>query len=94
VLGIRPEHISFTEQAGPHTLTGTVDVSEMMGSELYLHLSVEMGNDQTKDVVMRVSTSELPEAYHGGIPFGTRLHFTFPGNLVHLFNKETEVNLI
>ena len=30
----------------------------------------------------------------GGIPYGTQLHFSFPGALVHLFNKETEENLI
>jgi multiple sugar transport system ATP-binding protein len=53
------------------------------------------GDDaQTKDVVMRVSTSELSQEYRGGIPHGTRLNFTFPDDLIHLFSKETEENLL
>ena len=27
-------------------------------------------------------------------PYGTTIHFTFPGELVHLFDKETERNLL
>ena len=95
ILGIRPEHISFVpaeQSAG--ALGGKVDVSEMMGSELHLHVSLLEDNGSTKDVVMRISTSDLPGHYRGGIPYGTELHFSFPGNLVHLFNKNTEENLI
>ena len=66
----------------------------MMGSELHLHVSLLEDNGSTKDVVMRISTSDLPGHYRGGIPYGTELHFSFPGNLVHLFNKNTEENLI
>ena len=95
ILGIRPEHISFVpadKSAG--ALAGKVDVSEMMGSELHLHVSVEQDNGTTKDVVMRLSTSDLPDEFRGGIPYGTTLHFNFPGSLVHMFNKESEENLI
>jgi multiple sugar transport system ATP-binding protein len=97
VLGIRPEHISF--ESGPDgagVLTGTVDVSEMMGSELHLHVSMPLAGkkDETKDVVMRVATMDLPEQFHGGVPHGTKLAFSFPGALVHLFHKDTEENLI
>ena len=93
VLGIRPEHISFSMEKGENTLSATVDVSEMMGSEIHLHVAMptEAGS---KDVVVRVSTNDLPANYHGGIPYGTEMHFTFPGNLVHLFAKDTEQNLI
>jgi multiple sugar transport system ATP-binding protein len=95
VLGIRPEHISFVETPGPDALSGTVDVSEMMGSELYLHISADAAAQSgSKDVVMRVATIDLPDHFHGGIPYGTKLSFSFPGALVHLFNKETEENLI
>ena len=99
ILGIRPEHINFVRDQSFDTMSGKVDVSEMMGSELHLHVAVGrsvVGDPEggLKDVVMRVSTSDLPDAYHGGIPHGTQLHFTFPGALVHLFSKETEQNLI
>ena len=46
VLGVRPEHITL--EAG---IDGKVDVSEMMGSSVHLHVS-SMG----RDVVMVVST--------------------------------------
>ncbi len=100
ILGIRPEHINFVRDQSFDTMSGKVDVSEMMGSELHLHVAVgqsaavEDQGDGLKDVVMRVSTNDLPDAYHGGIPHGTQLHFSFPGGLVHLFNKETEENLL
>ena len=51
-IGIRPEHVSFCEGAGAHCLTGTVDVSEMMGSEIHLHVTAG-----GRDVVLRVPTT-------------------------------------
>ena len=89
-VGVRPVHLSLHQEGFP----ATIDVSEMMGSELHLHVSVEQDNGTVKDVVMRLSTSDLPDEFRGGIPYGTQLHFTFPGTLVHMFNKDTEENLI
>ena len=94
VLGIRPEHIQFVEGGKGNALTGQVDVSEMMGSEIHLHISTSTGDGAAKDVVMRVSTNDLPSQYRNGIPYGTQISFSFPGALVHLFDKETERNLI
>ena len=89
VLGIRPEHINFATDAGAHTVTGKVDVSEMMGSEVYLHVTAG-----EKDVVLRVPTTDLPEEHRGGIRYGTEIRFTFRPELIHLFNPETEQNLV
>ena len=94
VRGIRPEHIQFVEGGKGNALTGQVDVSEMMGSEIHLHISTSTGDGAAKDVVMRVSTNDLPSQYRNGIPYGTQISFSFPGALVHLFDKETERNLI
>ena len=88
-IGIRPEHISFAESAGAHCLTGSVDVSEMMGSEIHLHV-----NTGGRDVVLRVPTTELSAEHKGGIAYGTQVHFTFRGDLMHLFDPETEKNLL
>ena len=88
-IGIRPEHISFAESAGAHCLTGSVDVSEMMGSEIHLHV-----NAGGRDVVLRVPTTELSAEHKGGIAYGTQVHFTFRGDLMHLFDPETEKNLL
>ena len=88
-LGIRPEHIAFSAEAGPACLTGQVDVSEMMGSELHLHVTVG-----ATDVVLRVPTTVLPKEHMAGIPFGTPVHFTFRSDLIHLFDPESEKNLL
>ncbi len=89
-LGIRPEHISFTTQTGEHTISAKVDVSEMMGSEIHLHVTTQEG----KDVVLRVPTTELSEEFRGGLGYGTPVHFTFRDDLLHLFNPESETNLV
>lgn len=89
VVGVRPEHITFATVAGSHTISSKVDVSEMMGSEVYLHV-----NAVGKDVVLRVPTVDLPEEHRAGIPYGTEINFTFRPELIHLFDPKTERNLI
>ena len=92
ILGVRPEHITL--QASPEqAITCTVEVSELMGSEFYLHGTVGEGAEQ-QNLVMRVQTSELSEAYRSGVPYGTKLNFTFHSNLIHLFDPTTERNLL
>ena len=88
-LGIRPEHVSFVPGAGPHCLTGSVDVSEMMGSEIHLHV-----NAGGRDVVLRVPTTELSNEHKSGFAYGDQVHFTFRSDLIHLFDPETEENLL
>ena len=88
-VGIRPEHISFATEAGSHTITSKVDVSEMMGSEVYLHV-----NAVGKDVVLRIPTMDLPEEHRAGIPYGTEIRFAFRPELIHLFDPQTEKNLM
>ncbi len=89
ILGIRPEHIRFTADSGDGILSGDVEVSEMMGSEYYLHV-----NSNGKDVVLRVPTADLPAELRKGITYGTKMNFTFRPDSVHLFDKETEKNLV
>ena len=88
-IGIRPEHVHFAPEGGDHTIAAQVDVSEMMGSEIYLHVS-----SNGKDIVLRVPTTELPAEHRAGIPYGTQIRFTFPADLIHLFDPSTEQNLL
>lgn len=85
IVGVRPEHITLSENEG---IEAVVDVSEMMGSEIYLHVDVK-----GKDVVIRIPTTELPAKYRGGIPSGERIRFRFDAALAHIFDKTTERNL-
>ena len=88
-VGIRPEHIAFAAAPGSDTVSIKVDVSEMMGSEVYLHV-----NAVGRDVVLRIPTTDLPAEHRAGIPYGTEINFAFRPDLIHLFDPETEKNLM
>ena len=89
VVGCRPEHLIMKNTANENTVLATVDVSEMMGSEIHLHASC-----YGKDIVVRVPATELDEQRRGGLAYGTEIDIAFPADLIHLFNPETEENLI
>ena len=82
-LGVRPEHIVL-EQG----LKGTVDVSELMGSSVHLHV-----NALSQDVVMVVSTMNMTGAEVAALNHGATVNFTFPGHVCHVFNPETGISL-
>ena len=81
-VGVRPVHVSV----GGEGIPAEIDVSELMGSELHLHL-----NAQGDDVVAVVPTANIDaNAY----PRHTQVSFSFDPKLIHLFDPETEKNLI
>ena len=84
VLGVRPEHITLADEG----ITGTVDVSELMGSSVHLHVT-SMG----RDVVMVVSTMNMTTAEVSALSHGNTVKYNFPGHVCHLFSKETGLNL-
>ena len=79
-LGVRPEHTSL----GDTGIVAKVDVSEMMGSSVHLHVTAE-----GRDVIIIVPTLEMK----GNYGIGDTVHFNFEGNVAHVFSKETERNL-
>ncbi|WP_300640487.1 TOBE domain-containing protein, partial [uncultured Oscillibacter sp.] len=76
-LGVRPSHITLGD--GPNTLTATVDVSEMMGSEVHLH-----ANAEGRDVVVIVPTLDLSSVSFAP---GTAIHLSFDGSVCHIFDS-------
>ena len=80
VLGVRPEHTQLTKDGVP----AKVDVSEMMGSSVHLHVSAA-----GRDVIIIVPTIDM----EGNYKIGDQVHFSFTGNVAHVFSKETEKNL-
>ena len=84
VVGARPEHITLDEKAGS-MIEGVVDVTEMMGSSVHLHVNVN-----GKDCIIIAPRLELDE---GGLAVGSTVRFTFAPNAVHVFDPETEKNL-
>ena len=82
VLGVRPVNLSVA-QVG---FAATIDVSEMMGSEMHLHMSVG-----DKDVVAVIPTAGLDL---DAVRSGNGVKFTFDPALAHLFDPETGLNLL
>ena len=79
-LGVRPEHTDVSESG----VAAKVDVSEMMGSSVHLHVTAE-----GRDVIIIVPTIDMKGNYR----MGDALHFSFQGNVAHVFSKETDKNL-
>ena len=83
-LGLRPEHLSLTEE--DNAVYAAVDVSEMMGSAVHIHVSA-----CGQDVVIVVPPSVEAETDH--LPIGLPVRFTFRGSAAHVFDVETGHNL-
>ena len=81
VAGIRPQHISV----GEGDLTATIEVNEMMGSEVHLH-----ARSDEDEVVMVIPTVDLKV----DVSAGAKVNFTTQPKLIQLFDKETGNNLI
>ena len=86
-LGVRPEHIALAA-AGAPAINGTVDVSEMMGSSVHLHVTA-LG----VDTIIIVQTMGLDQATMNNFAIGKPLAFDFDGTVAHVFDKNTGKNL-
>ncbi|MBQ6851589.1 MAG: ABC transporter ATP-binding protein, partial [Oscillospiraceae bacterium] len=83
-LGVRPEHITLDENG----VEGKIDVSEMMGSSVHLHV-----NAVGQDVIIVVNTMDMTHAEVAALSMGKTIKFTYGGNNCHVFSKETDINL-
>ena len=90
LLGVRPEHMKLSFDATPDTIPARLEVNEMMGSELHLHVFTE---DGTRWIV-RVPTIDLTSEQRKSLVNGAEVHITFEGKVMHFFDPETEKNLI
>ncbi len=84
-LGVRPEHMLLA----PTGLEAKVDVCEMMGSAVHIHVAA-----CGRDVVIVVPLSEdESEARQQTLPMGSTVRFSFHGSAAHVFDRETGMNL-
>jgi len=74
-LGVRPDHVMLCADG----IKGRVDVSELMGSSVHLHISAE-----GKDIIVIVPTNG--DAAH--FPMGSEVNLVFGGNVAHVFDKD------
>ncbi|MBR0205369.1 MAG: sn-glycerol-3-phosphate ABC transporter ATP-binding protein UgpC [Clostridia bacterium] len=90
LLGVRPEHMKLAFERGDNTMSARLEVNEMMGSELHLHVFTE---DGTRWIV-RVPTIDLTQAQRASLVNGAQVYITFEGKVMHFFDPKTEKNLI
>ena len=82
IVGVRPVHVEMSKEG----FTGKIEVSEMMGSEVHLHINLN-----GDDIVAVIPTANLDL---DTVSLGKDFTFDFNPNLIHIFDAKTEKNLI
>ena len=80
VAGVRPIHTNIAKDG----IEATVDVTEMMGAEIYVHMICGSNN------VVSISQIQSDKSI---IKHGDKIKFSFEENFIHLFDKNTGKNL-
>lgn len=89
VIGFRPEHTSVYWNRVDNAICSSVEISEMMGSEMQIHVKMK-----SFDVVLRVPILSVPKNFREGIPTGTRVYFRISKEYLRLFDVESGDNII
>lgn len=82
IVGVRPVHVEMSNTG----FTGKIEVSEMMGSEVHLHVDLN-----GEDIVAVIPTANLDL---DKVSLGKDFTFNFNPSLIHIFDAQTENNLI
>lgn len=90
ILGVRPEHIVLTDADDKEGIECTIEVNEMMGSEVHLHVTTADGDK----LIVRVPTISLTAEQRAHLGFGDKVYITFEGKVMHFFDTETECNIL
>ena len=80
-MGVRPELITLADNG----IAATVDVSEMMGSNVHLHVSI----GDAEAIVIVPNASDI-----GSFGAGDSVSLDIAGRRLHLFDGATGKNLI
>ena len=87
LAGVRPDQIKLGEHNG-RSISGVVDIKELMGNDVQLHVKVE--NFQ---LILLISIKEFSHEELMDLSEGQNISFYFECNDVHLFNIESGINL-
>ncbi len=82
IVGVRPVHVQMSNEG----FSGRIEVSEMMGSEVHLHINLN-----GDDIVAVIPTADLDLDL---VSIGRDFTFNFNPKLIHVFDSTTEENLI
>ena len=90
LLGVRPEHMTLKLKKDAASIPVTIKVSEMMGSEIHVHVLTQ---DDTK-IIVRMPTLNMSEEEKAAIIPGQEVFLSFESKAMHFFNPENEKNLL
>ena len=90
ILGVRPEHTTVLFEQAENAIECTINVNEMMRSELHLHLT----SAHDDKIIVRLPTVDLTNEQRQSLSYGNKMFITFPAKVMHLFDPETERSLI
>ena len=79
VFGFRPEAAELAPNGAKHTLSGRVELTEMLGDNANVYLDID--GDK---VIVKVSPHEIP-------PLESELAFAIPEESIYLFDAVTEM---
>ncbi|MBP5754410.1 MAG: sn-glycerol-3-phosphate ABC transporter ATP-binding protein UgpC [Clostridia bacterium] len=89
LLGVRPEHVSLVPSKQENSFACTLEVNEMMGSELHLHVETE----SEERLIVRTPTVQMSEEERASLVYGAELYLNFRGKVMYFFDPETEQSL-
>ncbi len=87
IVGLRPEALSDIPGDPEHTFEVDVDVTELMGAEIYLYLKVGDPEEDPTSLIARVSSRSQSRA-------GDKIKLTVDMSRLHIFDKDTERYII
>ncbi len=90
ILGVRPEHITLTSRNNPAAIPCVIQVNEMMGSEMHLHVLSPEG----EEIIVRVPTVQFTAQQVASLVAGAKIFITFRGKVMHFFSPSSEFNLL
>ena len=76
ILGVRPEDLELSE----HGIPVTVEVTEVLGADAYVHGTTPDRSDSDLPIIARVDGRRPPEK-------GEQVHFTPKQGHVHIFDS-------
>jgi multiple sugar transport system ATP-binding protein len=88
-IGVRPEHFRIKTANDPDVIRGVTEVSEMMGSEVYIHMPVD-----SHEIVLKSNLGDLPEDFNLDAGASNTVYFTFPSRRIQIFDNETGENYL
>ncbi len=88
MCGIRPEHVIMTDESDPNALRAYVEVSELMGSEMFIHATIEDIN-----CTIKVTNPDILNKYTFELRNRQEIYITFGESRLHVFDIETQNNI-